>query len=403
MPVNSEYIELLVLEKLAGIITPEDNAILEKILAEEPAAREIWEAINRKFADNHLSAVRKDLENTIVGDKILAVAEAQERLAQKTRKIKWLAAGSMVAASLVGYLLINFHPTKEVLAAQTATPINVTLSMEGQTIPLSELTKEKARKIAAGKMEATTKQARLIKADATTTLIDDNGILHCPPTNNHQLAKVTVPLQKRYQIVLSDDTKIMLNAGTEITFPLGFNGNTRDISIKGQAYLEVAPNPNKPFIVHLPDNEVKVLGTSFDVNTYNPEHVQVALVKGSVNVYAMADSVRLTPGKIATCRQGTRLQTTTFDTNTVLAWQTGIYNFNDEQPLSEVMDIIHREYGIDITYDDPAVKNRKVLAWLDVATADLPAFMTNLKIAQICNYQFTRTGKDSVLHISSMH
>lgn len=390
---------------MAGIITPEDNALLEKMLEEEPEARKIWLDINIEFSDKQLTATRKDLPNTIDVDAILANAEARERSAKRNLKIGWISASSLAAASFLGYWLLNpyFHPPKGVIQEQ-APFINVTLSMDGQTISLSELTKEKAREIAAAGnnhavIETGAKQLRHIKTSEGTTLIDCNGILRCTKTNNHQLATITVPLQKRYEVLLSDDTRVMLNAGTEITFPIAFNGSTREISIKGQAYLDVAPDPNKPFIVHLPGNEVKVLGTSFDVNTYDPANVQVALVKGSVSIHSKSDSVKLIPGKAAICQQGANIQLTAFDTSNVLAWQTSIYNFSDE-PLSNVMDIIHREYGINITYDDPGVKNRKVLAWLDVTTVDVETFMKNLKLAQICNYRFKGTGKDSVLHIS---
>lgn len=404
MPVNRDYVEQLVLEKLAGIITPADNTILSKLLEEEPEALKIWQEINAELTDSYLTAIREDLDNTLSVDEILASAEEEERQAQKNKKWRWVPMG-VVAAALLGYLLLKpYFNTSKVLDNQPLLSNHVTLSMEGQIHALSEFNIQTVKKETSyttinNVVEGPKNLLHQIPTENGMSLIDRNGLLTCPKTGSSQQATVKVPAKKRYKMVLSDGTKVMLNATTEISFPVAFNGNTREIYIKGEAFLDVAPNPNKPFIVHMTNSDVKVLGTAFNVNTYDPENVHVALVKGKVSMYSKSDSVTLTPGKAGTCQHGKQLTTAPFKAEEVLAWQNRIYNFSKE-PLSEVMNIINREYGIIITYDDPGVKDNKVMAWLDVSDTNVGEFMANLKIAQICDYQFKGTGKDSVLHIA---
>ena len=81
--------------------------------------------------------------------------------------------------------------------------------------------------------------------------------------------KVEIPRGGEYQIVLGDGTRVYLNAQTELRFPESFaNSEQRLVYLSGEAYFEVANNPSKPFIVQCKDYAVKVLGTSFNVNSY---------------------------------------------------------------------------------------------------------------------------------------
>src|SRR5690606_32808342 len=95
---------------------------------------------------------------------------------------------------------------------------------------------------------------------------------------------LTVPAGLDYKVHLPDGSEIWMNSTSQLQFPSEFSAATREISIKGEAYLNVAPNKEKPFIVHLPKSTVRVLGTEFNVNTYGLNTETVALVKGSVQL-----------------------------------------------------------------------------------------------------------------------
>ena len=98
---------------------------------------------------------------------------------------------------------------------------------------------------------------------------------------------LTVPYGKRFNLVLSDGSKVYLNAGSSLRYPVKFSGEgTRKVSLKGEAFFEVAKDPEHPFIVEAQELNVRALGTSFNVSAY-PEDVLtgVVLVEGAVGMY----------------------------------------------------------------------------------------------------------------------
>ncbi len=96
---------------------------------------------------------------------------------------------------------------------------------------------------------------------------------------------ISTPRGGQYQITLSDGTKVWLNAASSIRFPVVFTGNERRVEITGEAYFEVAKNAAKPFKVNAANSEIEVLGTHFNVNSYEDEAaIRTTLLEGSVKV-----------------------------------------------------------------------------------------------------------------------
>ena len=86
-------------------------------------------------------------------------------------------------------------------------------------------------------------------------------------------------------IVLPDGTKVWINSATKLTYGKSFGGQTREVSLEGEAYFDVVKNESCPFIVHTQTLDVKVLGTAFNVRAYHNEaHTEATLVRGSVEV-----------------------------------------------------------------------------------------------------------------------
>ncbi len=102
---------------------------------------------------------------------------------------------------------------------------------------------------------------------------------------NSQIAQIVNPLGMRSSIVLSDGTKVFLNAGTVLNYPTAFISKNRVVEIEGEAFFEVAHNADHPFIVKTGNLNIHVLGTKFNVKTYKEEnHVEVTLEEGKVEV-----------------------------------------------------------------------------------------------------------------------
>ncbi|MEO6681256.1 MAG: FecR domain-containing protein, partial [Ginsengibacter sp.] len=97
------------------------------------------------------------------------------------------------------------------------------------------------------------------------------GTAHNAASKEIQYNTVTTPRGGQYQLVLADGSKVWLNAASSIRFPAAFTGDQRNVEITGEVYFEVAHNATKPFIVKANAVDIKVLGTSFNVNAYEDE------------------------------------------------------------------------------------------------------------------------------------
>lgn len=186
---------------------------------------------------------------------------------------------------------------------------------------------------------------------------------------------LATPNGGQYQIVLPDGTKAWLNAASSISFPSAFNNENRKIKVTGEVYLEVAQNKAKPFWVDVDgQSSVQVLGTSFNVNSYNDDgYIKTTLIEGSVSVLPNNTptiknySVILKPGQQALqpiasgtgdkdLQQSGKIILTTADINQALAWKNGIFDFNG-LGVRAMMAQLARWYDIDIRYEGPVPAN----------------------------------------------
>lgn len=126
---------------------------------------------------------------------------------------------------------------------------------------------------------------------------------HAEPTIAYQQQLVT-QRGDRSQVTLPDGSKVWLNAGSTLDYPLQFTGKTRDVQLQGEAYFEVTEDSKKPFLVHTNAFYIKVLGTGFNVRAYTDEDSAVAaLVHGSVEVVLNGEekkTIRLHPNEKVT-------------------------------------------------------------------------------------------------------
>lgn len=166
---------------------------------------------------------------------------------------------------------------------------------------------------------------------------------------------------EQYQVILPDLTKVWLNAASSIKFPSTFNGlDKRRIELSGEAYFEVTKDKAHPFIVKTAKQEVQVLGTHFNVNSYPDESATITtLLEGSVRVNKAVDAnktpafVILKPNQQSNITSN-RLTVQEVDAENVLAWKNGLFMFNYES-LDQVMRKISRWYDVEVVFDDPSL------------------------------------------------
>ena len=164
---------------------------------------------------------------------------------------------------------------------------------------------------------------------------------------------LTIPKGGHYELVLPDGTKVWLNAASELKFPVSFSGTERRVSLSGEAYFEVAKNPNKPFIVSYADAEVKVLGTHFNIKAYaDDEQSAATLLEGAIHISDGSYSKTLKPDEQAIIGKDKQLSVLTLtDTSPVIAWKNNYFQFTDAG-IKEVMKQVSRWYNVEVVYQN---------------------------------------------------
>lgn len=163
-----------------------------------------------------------------------------------------------------------------------------------------------------------------------------------------QSNKLIVPFGKRSSVILADGSAVHVNSGTELDFPSVFTGQTREISVKGEIFIEVAKQSH-PFIIHTPKSQITVYGTSFNVSSYTDEkNESVVLVNGSVHVKSDQGSLMLKPGEMAEVNNGT-IQRKEVDVMEYISWKNGYMQLN-KNSLTEVLKKIGRYYNVEFNY-----------------------------------------------------
>ncbi len=218
-------------------------------------------------------------------------------------------------------------------------------------------------------------KAMLTLSDGSTILLDDaskgaiaqqgntqilkqgNGQLAYQPQSGTNTATlwntVSTPQGGDYQVALPDGTKAWLNAASAITFPAAFTGKERQVTVKGEVYLEVVQSAAHPFTVIANGVAIKVLGTSFNINAYNDEdYTKITLVTGSIKINSGNRDWLLKPGQQAAAnnRDATVKVSANADLEQVLAWKNGLFNFNGAD-IRAVMPQLERWYGIKVVYE----------------------------------------------------
>lgn len=172
---------------------------------------------------------------------------------------------------------------------------------------------------------------------------------------------LSTPKGGQYKLVLQDGSKVWLNALSSITYPVGFSGNARKVSVTGEVYFEVAKNDEKKFIVETGDITTEVLGTHFNINAYTDEfNKQVTLLEGSVKVSTSSGATAiLKPGQAAsTDKYGLGLSINKeIDVAEITAWKDGLFSFYDAD-VQTVMRQVSRWYDVDVVYEGKIPVNR---------------------------------------------
>ncbi len=160
---------------------------------------------------------------------------------------------------------------------------------------------------------------------------------------------ITTPKANKYNFTLPDGTQVWLNANSQITFPEQFADNERLITTKGEVYLEVTKS-TKPFIISTNGIETKVLGTSLNINGYNPKETFTTLFTGKVAVTNGNTSMELTPGQAVSATLD-QLHKYKPHLEKTISWKNNIFYFDNED-IRTILSELERWYDVEFEFAD---------------------------------------------------
>lgn len=186
----------------------------------------------------------------------------------------------------------------------------------------------------------------------------------CITPNKTEYQTVKTPRGKDFHIILSDGTEVWLNTESSLKFPNLFTGKERRVFLKGEAFFNVAHNDKCPFIVCTEGIDTKVLGTKFNVCSYQKEQRHVTLVEGKVEVNnnISKESTILSPGQNIMFNSKDESRIKNVNTAVYTAWTEGMFYFEDK-PLKEIMNTLGRWYNVNIYFENENLYNITFNFW----------------------------------------
>ena len=382
MEPDHNHIRQLYLQRLMDKLTEHEELELEAAM-EYPEIRQMCQELDELYASPEMRELLRERPTSARWNELMErTMEEQEEPVRHMAIRNWAAAATVLAVIGAGsWYLWGGQQQPVNYSVATEKPVksyDIRLKLySGEEVPLTGPESNNSRLV------------------GDVQLMSENKTLRYQqrPGGGSLWNTLEVPAKADYKILLADGTVVTLNSSSSLRFPFSFTGNTREVEVRGEAYFEVAKNADKPFIVHTPNGDIQVLGTSFNVNTYEPGKTRTSLVEGSVKAMAGGKEVVLKPSEEAITQTGQPITVQGFDKSRSLSWIDGVYLFESAR-LNVIAGVVDRWYDIKIVFDNPAIANYKFDGRLDKARP-LEEFLAVLKIAKGVNYKF----EGSILHL----
>lgn len=338
----------MIIKHLTGDLSDEERRLLDAWLAEDESHRSLFREMTSKgsFAEGYRN-YRK-------------IESRKEEALQKV----WEQVGhATVAKSGRRSLYRNWLKVACVLAVILAVGIGYTEQMARH--PIIPAQSKALLTLEDGRTESLkpASEQRWIYIEDKPVMHAADGVLSCKFPSSVVLKKVhrhtlSVPRGGEYHLVLSDGTKVHLNALSQLTFPIDFRGMSyRTVQLTGEAYFDVAKDSLHPFRIQTQGITVQQIGTSFNVKARTPERVEVALVSGKVKMSSPdGQEETLEAGEWGVWQTADRrMEARREKLEPHTAWHADRFLFYDES-LQELMKELSLWYDVDVTFADDRLK-----------------------------------------------
>ncbi len=335
--INRSHIEEIAHKLKMGTASPEELSIFEEWYQSQLEKDAV---LTKDFAEDNLS-----LKGRILN-------KIEERIDQQYTPVRaitplWKRIGIAAAIVTVAFISAYYWKSQQISEPQFS---NVLLEdfAPGSNKALLTLADGQQIELSSAKNGALAKQqGTIIKKDNEGEITYETTAQTASVTNT-----VSTPRGGQYRLKLADGTMVWLNAESSISYPTAFNNTERVVNITGEAYLEVAHNPNKPFKVQSGKQTIEVLGTHFNVSAYKDEtEITTTLLEGSVKVTGDGKTKLLKPNQAAIFSSND-LAIKDADISEATAWKDGYFQFIDAD-IQTVMRQLARWYNVEVIFNGP--------------------------------------------------
>lgn len=331
------------------------RAELEKVMLiiEEGTFLKEWEYALTQDA-NEIIAAKDDIvtqNETILlnlHDRIIASVNDEYRTVPlKVTRVNWklisMAAAAVIILLSGWWLLIHQNSNLNAVKEQIVYESDVAPGKAGATLVLGN---GKSIILNGSKTGMVIKGNKLNYNDGTEV-----GLPAAPAEK--ELYTAVTAVGNMYMLTLPDGTLVWLNAASRLTFPSRFNSGSRVVNLQGEAFFKVAKDKSQPFIVETKGQQVKVLGTHFNISSYADEQsTKTTLIEGSVEINSAKNNVIIKPGQQSTRSSNGTLTVTDVDTTLAMAWKNNKFIFENNN-IESVMRMVQRWYNVEIIYSGP--------------------------------------------------
>lgn len=331
----------------SGTIMPDEQRLLDSWMKEKEEHKQLFDRLRKdtRFAEEY--GIFREVDTTRAWETF----RVKNGLGRQRRMTTWIKYAAVIALPLLiagVWLLFPRGGERSIPVAQN------TKIVKREESPVLEvvgggkviLEKEKDKMIEAGRgVDVQQSSGMLVYSDSVVSEYVDTNVLR-------------IPKGGEFKLQLADGTRVYLNSATDLRYPVAFTGPERRVYLKGEAYFEVAKDVEHPFIVVTDDVQVRVYGTSFNVNTLGADGVRTVLVEGKVGIRGqdLDREYVLKPNELAFYDRNSRdMKIETVDPDLYTLWRKGIFVF-ERETLENIMNTLSLWYDMEVFFQSESAK-----------------------------------------------
>ena len=331
----------------SGTIMPDEQRLLDSWMKEKEEHKQLFERLRKdtRFAEEY--GIFREVDTTRAWETF----RVKNGLGRQRRMTTWIKYAAVIALPLLVagvWLLFPRGGEQSIPVAQNTKIVKREVSPVLEVVGGGKviLEKEKDKMIEAGRgVDVQQSSGMLVYSDSVVSEYVDTNVLR-------------IPKGGEFKLQLADGTQVYLNSATDLRYPVAFTGPERRVYLKGEAYFEVAKDAEHPFIVVTDDVQVRVYGTSFNVNTLGADGVRTVLVEGKVGIRGqdLDREYVLKPNELAFYDRNSRdMKIETVDPDLYTLWRKGIFVF-ERETLENIMNTLSLWYDMEVFFQSESAK-----------------------------------------------